>query len=30
LRFLVMVAPVAVVTLICFSRAVVRESSSGD
>jgi ABC-type multidrug transport system ATPase subunit len=29
LRFLVMVAPVAVVTLICFSRAVMREGS-GD
>ena len=29
LRFLVMVAPVAVVTLVCFARAVVREGS-GD
>jgi hypothetical protein len=29
LRFLVMVAPVALVTLICFARAVARESS-GD
>ena len=29
LRFLVMVAPVAVVTLVCFARAVGRESS-GD
>ena len=29
LRFLVMAAPVAVVTLVCFSQAVARESS-GD
>jgi len=29
-RFSVLLAPVAVVTLICFGRAVARESSSGD
>ena len=29
-RFSVLLAPVALVTLVCFSRAVVRESSSGD